>query len=442
MFDVLKMLCFGFQTLFDFFASVIFFSKKHSILEMNIIKFSLCVLSALIFTACNKEKIHQMTGLPVIYIKTEHGYDIESKKDDQDAKILIISEEGDTIYKNLTKIKGRGNYSWYQCSKKGYRIKLDEKAGLFGMHDAKNWILVANYSDPTNLFNTVALELGNRLQMDFCNHTQHVELVINGKHLGNYLLTEKIETKKGRVEVNTKKGGFLAELDIHLDEKYSGSSKHYNLPLIIHSPEKEAAFKRAIFLINKIDSAISNNNFTYKDYAPYVDVESLAKYLLHSELICNLEWMHPKSIYVYSYDEYDKLHFGMPWDYDWAFGDARYFDPDRSYSYFENPTFQSMGKSVIKPCIQGENAGFYFFNRFFKDPEFCRIYHNIWKTYYNDIKSIDEYIRKMFLKLRVSNQVDAELWFPFKYNQDSLSTCFQDYMNQRIEAINKRIDYY
>lgn len=409
---------------------------------MNTLKIILCLASALLFTACNKEKSHQKTGLPVVYIKTENGNDICSKTDFLKARILIISEEGKTLYANSTQIKGRGNYSWFFSPKKGYRIKLDEKAGLFGMHDAKNWILVANYSDPTNLFNTVALELGNRLQMDFCNHTQHVELVINGKHLGNYLLTEKIETKKGRVEVNTKKGGFLAELDIHLDEKYSGSSKHYNLPLMIHSPEKEGAFKRAMFLINKIDSAISNNNFTYKDYAPYVDVESLAKYLLHSELICNLEWMHPKSIYVYSYDEYDKLHFGMPWDYDWAFGDARYFDPDRSYSYFENPTFQSMGKSVIKPCLEGENAGFHFFNRFFQDPEFCRIYRKTWRTYYKDIRSIDSYIDQMFKKMSVSNKLDAEMWLPFKYNEDSLSTCFQNYMRTRIDAIDKRINSY
>ena len=409
---------------------------------MNTLKIILCLASALLFTACNKEKSHQKTGLPVVYIKTENGNDILSKTDFLKARILIISEEGKTLYANSTQIKGRGNYSWFFSPKKGYRIKLDEKAGLFGMHDAKNWILVANYSDPTNLFNTVALELGNRLQMDFCNHTQHVELVINGKHLGNYLLTEKIETKKGRVEVNTKKGGFLAELDIHLDEKYSGSSKHYNLPLMIHSPEKEAAFKRAMFLINKIDSAISNNNFTYKDYAPYVDVESLAKYLLHSELICNLEWMHPKSIYVYSYDEYDKLHFGMPWDYDWAFGDARYFEPDRSYSYFENPTFQSMGKSVIKPCLEGENAGFHFFNRFFQDPEFCRIYRKTWRTYYKDIRSIDSYIDQMFKKMSVSNKLDAEMWLPFKYNEDSLSTCFQNYMRTRIDAIDKRINSY
>ncbi|MBO4332332.1 MAG: CotH kinase family protein [Paludibacteraceae bacterium] len=409
---------------------------------MNTLKIILCLASALLFTACNKEKSHQKTGLPVVYIKTENGNDILSKTDFLKARILIISEEGKTLYANSTQIKGRGNYSWFFSPKKGYRIKLDEKAGLFGMHDAKNWILVANYSDPTNLFNTVALELGNRLQMDFCNHTQHVELVINGKHLGNYLLTEKIETKKGRVEVNTKKGGFLAELDTHLDEKYSGSSKHYNLPLMIHSPEKEAAFKRAMFLINKIDSAISNNNFTYKDYAPYVDVESLAKYLLHSELICNLEWMHPKSIYVYSYDEYDKLHFGMPWDYDWAFGDARYFDPDRSYSYFENPTFQSMGKSVIKPCLEGENAGFHFFNRFFQDSEFCRIYRKTWRTYYKDIRSIDSYIDQMFKKMSVSNKLDAEKWLPFKYNEDSLSTCFQNYMRTRIDAIDKRINSY
>ena len=132
----------------------------------------------------------------------------------------------------------------------------------------------------------------------------------------------------------------------------------------------------------------------------------------------------------------------MPWDYDWAFGDARYFDPDRSYSYFENPTFQSMGKSVIKPCLEGENAGFHFFNRFFLDPEFCRIYRKTWRTYYKDIRSIDSYIDQMLKKMSVSNKLDAEMWLPFKYNEDSLSTCFQNYMRTRIDAIDKRINSY
>ncbi len=408
---------------------------------MNTLKLVLCVLSALLLTSCNKEKSFQKTGLPVIYIKTDNGKDIRSKSEYQNAKILVISEDGKTIYANSTKIKGRGNYSWFLSPKKGYRLKLDEKAGFFGMHDAKNWVLIANYSDPTNIFNTVALELGNRLQMDFCNHTQHVELVVNGKHLGNYLLTEKIEAKKGRVDVNTKKGGFLAEIDTHLDKKFSGTSKFSKLPVMIHAPQKDSAFNRAMLLINKIDSAISCKNFSYKDYAPYIDVESLAKYMLHSELICNLEWMHPKSIYVYSYDEYDKLHFGMPWDYDWAFGDARYFDPERSFTYFENPAFQTMGKGV-KPCLDDENIGFHFFNRFFEDPEFCRIYKKVWRTHYKEICSIDSYIDQMFKKLSVSNKLDAELWLPINCNQDSLNSSFQNYIRKRIDVINNRIELY
>ena len=46
--------------------------------------------------------------------------------------------------------------------------------------------------------------------MPFTNHGQHLELYLNGKYEGNYLLTEQIDVHKGRVEVDTLAGGFLA----------------------------------------------------------------------------------------------------------------------------------------------------------------------------------------------------------------------------------------
>lgn len=48
-----------------------------------------------------------------------------------------VPEEGDTILSIAGKIKGRGNSTWVDMPKKPYKIKFNEKKGLFNLYAEK-----------------------------------------------------------------------------------------------------------------------------------------------------------------------------------------------------------------------------------------------------------------------------------------------------------------
>ena len=145
-------------------------------------------------------------------IDVDGGMAITSK-DKKDYRGCTIKIESDTAvwnYEGRGRIRGRGNSTWEWYAKKPYRIKLDEKASILGLSEEKDWVLLANYRDPTKLMNTFVFEMGSGLGMPYTNHSRYVEVTINGDYKGLYLLTEQVEQGKNRVAIDKKKGWLLS----------------------------------------------------------------------------------------------------------------------------------------------------------------------------------------------------------------------------------------
>ena len=120
---------------------------------------------------------------------TVDGNRAVTSKDKADYLACTIKIESDTAvwnYEGRGRIRGRGNSTWEWYPKKPYRLKLDEKAEILGLAADKDWVLLANYRDPTHLMNTFVFEMGERLGIPFPNHTRYVELTINGDYKGLY----------------------------------------------------------------------------------------------------------------------------------------------------------------------------------------------------------------------------------------------------------------
>ena len=91
-----------------------------------------------------------------IDIAVDGGKEVTSKQK-EDYLDCTIKVEADTAAWNFEgrgRIRGRGNSTWEWYPKKPYRIKLDKKASLLGLDEDKDWVLLANYRDPTHLMNT------------------------------------------------------------------------------------------------------------------------------------------------------------------------------------------------------------------------------------------------------------------------------------------------
>lgn len=139
--------------------------------------------------------------LPVVYINTEGGQGITSKEDYIDAKVKITGTTADAKaeYDGKCETKGHGNSTWTRFPKKSYKLKLDKKTDLFGMGKNKHWLLIANYIDESVMRNMSSTELARIFGAD-SNSAVWVDVVLNGKCIGNYTLFE--HTKIGSTRVN------------------------------------------------------------------------------------------------------------------------------------------------------------------------------------------------------------------------------------------------
>lgn len=219
-------------------------------------------------------------------------------------------------------VKGRGNTTW-DYPKKPLRIRLDEPADLLGMGADEDWVLLADFIDPSGLRNAIAFELGRRLGLPFTPHARHVNLVVNGTPAGLYLLTEQTEVDEHRV-VTDRREGFLVEFDDY-DGEQVFSTRILDLPLKIKYPDvadmagaaRDEAIARVTGAFAALEKMVTAPDGP-GDYASLVDVDSLIDWFLVHEITHNYEPLHPKSCFFHRGDD-GRITAGPLWDFDYAY---------------------------------------------------------------------------------------------------------------------------
>lgn len=242
-------------------------------------------------------------------------------------------------------IRGRGHSTW-EWPKKPYKIKLEEKAPLLGMEEAKRWVLISNYADESLLRNTVAFEMARTLDsFRFVPHAIPVDLYMNGIYQGVYTLGEQLEVKSSRLaiddsleSVNT---GYLLEIGGADTKDDKEGWDYFNLPsgcginIKIKSPDTDPDpneeynwtqehFDYIYKYVCKADAAIT----TLTDYDDYIDVDSFIDWFILHELTYNLDSCFNRSCYI-TKPKLGRLEMGPVWDFDLAFGNL----------YMDNPRY-------------------------------------------------------------------------------------------------------
>ena len=272
------------------------------------------------------------TGLPTVYVDTEGDKGINSKTEYVKASVKI---RGTGKYESLAatscEIRGRGNTTW-TWPKKPYLVKLDEKQHVFGMHKHKRWVLLANFMDRTLMRNLVSMKVSSMMShLEWTPGCVPVELVLNGRHMGSYLLIEQVRVDNHRVNITemTKDdnsgdavtGGYLLELDFHYDNEVQW--KDHNIPFAVKYPDPDDLTPQQLTYIKgyiaNAANALYGNNF--KDpangYAKYIDVDSFIDYWIVYEVMGNHELGNPGSVFFHK-DRGGKLVAGPCWDFDWG----------------------------------------------------------------------------------------------------------------------------
>lgn len=374
----------------------------------------------------------QNTGLPIVYINTPDSAVISSKtKWMKDASITIYNTDESIDYNNdKLQIRGRGNSTWFYYPKKPYALKLDKKAEILGMPKHKRWVLLANWMDRTMLRNEFAFEIARNTGLAWTPRGRFVEVILNGRHIGNYYLCEQIKIDKNRVNISELKesdtdgdnitGGYLMELDVNYDEKDKFKSKYRKLPYMFKEPDEDVLQPEQFeYFKNYVDSMeshlYSDDWLKNREYTEYMDLNSFVDWWLVHELAENGEPNHPKSSYVYK-DRLGKLTAGPVWDFDWET-----FKPNRTYF-------------SIKSSI--------YYNRLFQDPEFVEIVRKRWEMYKPAFMQIPNLIRSEAKFLRYSEGLNHKLW-PLgsaHTNGDGLMT-FDEAVERMIGAYENKLTW-
>ena len=310
--------------------------------------------------------------IPVVHITTEDGKAIDSKEDYVKASFRF--EDPSRFYTDQEtveitgKIKGRGNTTW-GMPKKPYRIKLDEKARLFGFPGDKDWILLANYSDKTLLRNILAMEISRLCGMSWTPRMLSVDVYLNGEYIGVYTFCDHKEVAPDRVniEVATEtdiEGGYYLEIEEAMDEPVCFKTV-WDTPVMFHEPEKptEAQQRYVKEWFNGFEHALERVQGEH-DYAyrSYIDIPSFINYYIIQEITKNPDGNVRKSTYL-TKEKGKPLEMYHVWDFDITLGNCDYTD-------FEKPEGWQM--RYVK-----------WYNQLFFDPDFKKAVVDRWNELYS-----------------------------------------------------------
>lgn len=374
--------------------------------------------------------------IPVIFITTENGAEITSKEEYLNGTYYIdamgvegLDNVGSADAPLPLLIKGRGNYTWTGFDKKPYRLKLDKKANLLGMSKSKHWGLLAHADDEMSwLRNTMGFSMSRRLGMEWTPSQQPVELVLNGKYWGLYMLTELIKIDKERVNITEQDdndpdeynatGGWLVEIDNYMEDEQvrikEGNGK--DIWFTHKSPEILSDAQRNFLtnLVTNADKAIYANNKNDNSWENYIDIDELVKFYLVQEILDNAESFHGSCYWHKERGEDTKMIFGPVWD----FGNTFRRNINGQFIY-QNPPY---GQTWI-----GEIAKF---------PHFQEVMTARWKEFLAyDLAGYDEEIASFGNYIAAAAQCDAVRW-P-QYNHANVQWAEQNMLN----SINTRLDW-
>ncbi|HQG75924.1 MAG TPA: CotH kinase family protein [Bacteroidales bacterium] len=338
-------------------------------------------------------------GLPHIYINIDNGEEIISKEDYLKGNIRIDGKGEYNDYTGRLGIKGRGNTSW-TAPKKPYRIKLDNKASLFGMHEYKDWILLAEYLDGTMLYNSIPYKAARLLGLPYTNHMLPVELTINGEYRGVYTFTEHKEVGEYRIDIS--KDGVLLELDTYFDEEWKFKSAKYDLPVMVQFPKEKDMTEEMLNDIKAdfevFESLVYDESFPYNEWLDYFDIHSFVNYMIVYQLTLNMEINHPKSTYI-NRPAGEKYHMGIIWDFDWGFG----FEV--KFKHYDLST-------AALPLFWEQNtAGKTFFSRLMEDPVVKDLFAERWAWFKtNAYEELKDYVITCSVLIQNALPKDHEIW--------------------------------
>ena len=397
------------------------------------------------------------TGLPVAVLEsnggsrewTEAGLYVLAKDEEWDKNdyFTLYNADGTVdVARSLCSARLRGN-STQNYPKLPFALKFDEKVGPQGMPTDKRWELLANWMDRTMLRNAVALDIAHRTAdamadgLGWNPHGVSIELVINGRHVGNYYLVEKVKIDEDRINIrpcyedvvesgnrmpSSADCGYLLEFDDAMDEDDCFRTGR-GLPVMFKDdvPEDNNPILIKYYVENAvsgIEQRLEDGDFLTIYNHGSLDVNSVIDYFFVQELTFNNEYKHPKSVYMYI-DGNGPLTAGPVWDFDWqtfiipeqvrAYGGA-YIDQLRNTDEWLYGGSKLAENTAPWPFPESydyvNDMPYMWYPLLFRDPTFRTLVQQRWAAIYPALLGVADEIDRLAQQNRTSDSYNFAMW--------------------------------
>ncbi len=335
------------------------------------------------FTPEVQEPRTQMNDVPTIYIDSDAPIDA----DNWGKAAIEVFDRNNMIGGNFSldntglSVKYVGDGS---DEKTSYRLKFTNKYAFLGSKSGKykQWVLESNDDDPTMLRNGLTEELGDKIGFSFTPGCQYADLVVNGKYVGTYQITDRVKAESGRVFVIDKATDWLLEIasngEVGANDLYVAGDDN-NPNIVIKNPDKDdiTAEEQAA-----LQTAVGDYFSTFwTDIENKVDQTSFINWYVASEILGGYKQL--SDIYVYKDNAEGKLYFGPLWSNDKAYGNNAKHPVDMSdlntAGSYNGMLFNHADYKVMRRKIEA-----LWQEQWFKDAVIAK-----WNTLYGEAKTTD-----------------------------------------------------
>ena len=233
------------------------------------------------------------------------------------------------------KIRNRGNASAWDMYPRPFKIKLEKKADLLFRgneknYKDKNWLLIREIE----LRCMIGFKVNELLHLQWTPAYEYVNLVMNGKYIGLYMLCESVRRNQDcRLDVD--ETGYVFEYDQYWwNEDLFVESDLNDDPLnyTFKYPEPEDITEGQLTYFKNM---IADFEQSIKDgtYPQYIDLESFAEWILAHDLLGSPDGTG-SNLFLTKYDNTDnsKIMMANMWDLDNSF--INYDDWDNAHYHF------------------------------------------------------------------------------------------------------------
>ena len=319
------------------------------------------------------------------------------------------------------KVKVRGNSSAIGA-KKSYKLKFEEPVELLNRgpgYADKEWLLLNNGSD---LKTWLGFWLSKRLGMAWTPSVRFVDVEMNGKNKGIYLLSESVEV--GAARVNIPEAGALFEEDVYWWNEDGNYFRTKNLPVFMaytwKYPEDAAPDDKRIkdlqTRMQRIENKLSLHDvFIGKE----LDLDSMASWLLVRDILGHGD---PAGSNLYFYTDNirsGKIKMGPLWDFDAAFEEAERWSLQHDapylpfYNLIQNAAFNKVYASkwaAVAPSLEQELS-----------------------------QAMDEFYASEGAAIEESRRINSSLWGNFPTLADEIRT-YKEFFHKQIPWIENQFN--